>query len=270
MAFIIRHKDTGHYAKKHGGTEDFRKARVYSRRCDITNSLKRRGASLDSYEVIQLKPDFVPVHARIISRIPLGLPDIVCASHAEAHALVAELSKKHHIHTDYFSVVNTLDHITERKAPRPSWDAFFMGLAHAVAVRSHDIHTKVGCIIVNDEHHIIGTGYNGFPAGMCDAALPLNRPDAKNPDADHKHNWMIHAELNALANCTVNPKGSTVYLTIEPCHSCSMYMKQQGVGKVLYYGEYKSMTDIQRQRRAILNLEIRRISCDLSWLSLKT
>lgn len=52
----------------------------------------------------------------------------------------------------------------------------------------------VGCVIVKDEK-IIGTGW-------------------------HKKFGQPHAEINALENCktlAVNPKGSTMYITLEPC-----------------------------------------------------
>ena len=55
---------------------------------------------------------------------------------------------------------------------RPTWDQYFMGLAHYVSITSHDEQTKVGCVVVNKDNHILSMGYNGFPQGVNDA-LPI-------------------------------------------------------------------------------------------------
>ena len=56
-----------------------------------------------------------------------------------------------------------------------SWDQYFMGVALLSAQRSKDPNTQVGACIVNSEHRIVGVGYNGFPAGCGDDALPWDR-----------------------------------------------------------------------------------------------
>ena len=52
---------------------------------------------------------------------------------------------------------------------RPSWDQYFLAIAHLVSIRSHDEQTQVGCVIVNGDNHIVGVGYNGFPSGIEDS-----------------------------------------------------------------------------------------------------
>ena len=49
----------------------------------------------------------------------------------------------------------------------------------------------VGAVIVKN-NKIIGTGY-------------------------HEHYGGLHAERNAINNCTESPKGATLYVTLEPC-----------------------------------------------------
>ena len=60
---------------------------------------------------------------------------------------------------------------------RPDWNNYFLGIAKVVAQRSHDQHTKHGCVITDAVHRILGVGYNGFPKGMNDSKLPLTRPE---------------------------------------------------------------------------------------------
>jgi dCMP deaminase len=107
---------------------------------------------------------------------------------------------------------------------RPSWTDYFLGLAKVVSQRSHDIHTKHGCVITDNNHRILGVGYNGFPRGMIDENLPTSRPD--------KYHWMIHSEINALSNCVVRPDNGIAYVTGQCCNNCIISLWQEGVSTV--------------------------------------
>lgn len=101
--------------------------------------------------------------------------------------------------------------------PRPSVHESFMMQAFITALRSEDIHTKHGAIIVeNATNHPIGSGYNACFRGMPVDATMLQRPE--------KYAWMIHAEENSIMNCTKNPlslpSGARIYITGMPCNDC--------------------------------------------------
>jgi deoxycytidylate deaminase len=90
-------------------------------------------------------------------------------------------------------------------------------------------------VLVDRYNHIVGTGFNGFPEGMDDEALPLNRP-ATDSLADYessKYPWMDHAEENAVANATVDLRASgvTAYITGQPCFKCAKTLRRHGVKK---------------------------------------
>jgi len=51
------------------------------------------------------------------------------------------------------------------KRARPSWDEYFMRIAHEVATRSTCPRLAVGAVVVRDKR-ILTTGYNGSPSGM--------------------------------------------------------------------------------------------------------
>lgn len=108
---------------------------------------------------------------------------------------------------------------------RPDWIDYFLGLSKVVAQRSHDIHTKHGCVITDNQNRILGVGYNGFPKGMDDSVLPTSRPE--------KYKWMIHAERNALSNCVIRPDGGTAYVTGQSCNDCIMALWQEGITNVI-------------------------------------
>lgn len=111
---------------------------------------------------------------------------------------------------------------------RPCWHTHFLDIAAVVAKRSHDIHTQCGCVIVDDYHHIVSCGYNGFVGGIDDSGLPLNRPA--------KYAYMIHAEENAILNATGSLRNCTAYITAHPCLHCLQLLWQAGIRTIIYDG----------------------------------
>ena len=99
-----------------------------------------------------------------------------------------------------------------------SWDEFFMRVAVAASLRSKDPNTQVGACIADTNHRILSVGYNGTPTGLNDDDFPWET------DADpllDKHNYVIHAEANAILNYRGSLKdldGASVYVTLFPCH----------------------------------------------------
>jgi dCMP deaminase len=147
---------------------------------------------------------------------------------------------------------------------RPSWTDYFLGLAKVVSQRSHDIHTKHGCVITDKNHRILGVGYNGFPKGLDDQKLPLNRPD--------KYFWMVHSEINSLANCVVRPDGGTAYVTGQCCNNCIISLHQEGIDTVYMIDDHGTkLFDDEAKKRFDLFVEmsgikIRYVEPNLEWL----
>ena len=117
---------------------------------------------------------------------------------------------------------------------RPSWQQTFITIANIIAQRSRDSHTKVGCVLINN-NCIIGTGYNGDPR---------NFRYKFNWDTSEKYDYVIHAEMNAIANAVYNGAGnsiknSEIYLTLSPCNRCILMLIQFGIKKIYYLKEYK-------------------------------
>lgn len=153
---------------------------------------------------------------------------------------------------------------TSFKKERPSWENYFFGLAVTASKRSHDIHTKVGAVIADRDHHVIGIGYNGFPKGMVDASLPTERPA--------KYQWMVHAEMNAVTNCLHKPEGCTAYLTLAPCGECAIHMWQNGIREIVYDKTTDCSKkdwfkpDVLNKLRQDTNMVIRGVTPDLGWM----
>lgn len=147
---------------------------------------------------------------------------------------------------------------------RPNWHEYFIGLAHAVSMRSHDVQTQHGCVITDHNNRILGVGYNGFPKGVDDSKLPNIRPD--------KYPWMIHAERNALSNCTIRPENGIAYVTGQCCNDCIMSLHQEGIKKVYMRKNHGTFVfDDDHKRRFDLfvqmsQIKIEYIDPDLSWI----
>ncbi|KAI5107648.1 deoxycytidylate deaminase, partial [Silurus meridionalis] len=92
---------------------------------------------------------------------------------------------------------------------------------------------KVGACIVNQEGKIVGIGYNKMPNGCENADFPWKR--GKYDDPTTKHQYVCHAELNAIVNKTsVDVKGCTIYVTLFPCNQCARILIQSGVRNLVY------------------------------------
>lgn len=122
--------------------------------------------------------------------------------------------------------------IAQQQKSRPTWDEMYMEIAEVVSKRSKDPHTKVGAVIVKD-NHILGIGYNAEPRGFS-YEFDWN--------SSEKYDYVIHAELNAIANSTFfgnSIVGSTIYITLSPCHECMKLLIQYGIETIYYKEKYK-------------------------------
>jgi len=119
---------------------------------------------------------------------------------------------------------------------RQSWNEYFMQLAEKVATRSTCDRAHVGAVIVNNDHRIVATGYNGSISGNphCDDVGHVLR--------DGHCIATIHAEENALLYCAkegIPVKGCTIYITHFPCLNCTKSIIQAGITKVYYKEDYR-------------------------------
>lgn len=113
-----------------------------------------------------------------------------------------------------------------------SWDEYFMGVAALSSKRSKDPNTQVGACVVNTDKRIIGIGYNGFPMGCSDQIFPWGKQDPNYLNT--KYPYVVHAEPNAILNCSSSLKGATLYVTLFPCNECAKLIIQSGIKRVIY------------------------------------
>jgi dCMP deaminase len=131
-----------------------------------------------------------------------------------------------------------------------SWDEYFMGIALLSAKRSKDPSTQVGACIVNQYNKIVGIGYNGFPIGCDDDALPWQR-DAENQN-ETKYPYVVHAEANAILNSTKDLHGSRIYVALFPCNECTKLIIQSGIKEIIYISDkYKDTYSVKASKRML-------------------
>jgi dCMP deaminase len=109
------------------------------------------------------------------------------------------------------------------------WNEYFLSIAEQVKVKSKDINTQIGAVIVGSDREILSTGYNSFPRGLDDTK-------EERQERPEKYFWMEHAERNAIYNAArvgTPIKDSSIYITSGvPCMDCARGIINSGIKKV--------------------------------------
>ena len=141
---------------------------------------------------------------------------------------------------------------------------YYLDLAEMVSQRSTCLRKHYGAVIVNNDE-VISTGYVGAPRGRknCSDIGRCIREELHVPRGErYELCRSVHAEANAVLNYRGSLKdleGSTVYVTLFPCHDCAKILAQGGVGEVVYLDNKYADTDDGRISRRILD------SCGISY-----
>lgn len=145
----------------------------------------------------------------------------------------------------------------EKILTRPSWDDTFMQVARVISNRSTCLRRKVGAVLVKDKH-IIATGYNGAPTGLPHCTQCL-REEMKVPSGErHEICRAVHAEQNVIIQAAIHGKdtrGSTIYVTCQPCVICAKILVNAGIRKVIYVGGYPDKDAVEIMTAGGVELE---------------
>ena len=125
------------------------------------------------------------------------------------------------------------------------WDERFMQLAETVAGWSscYQENRHVGAVVVKDKR-ILTTGYNGAPSGIESCAERgecLRRVRNIASGTMQEVCYAVHAEQNAIiqaAKLGVSLEGAVMYVTHQPCVSCTRMILNSGIKKVIYKNGY--------------------------------
>jgi len=118
---------------------------------------------------------------------------------------------------------------------RPSWREYGLGMAQQAATRADCTRRTVGAALMLADHSVVLTGYNGGPAGgpsclkgecprglrSTDEVTPLVTSYDTGPGAC----VALHAEQNVMLRASWEQmRGSTLFITCEPCPGCQRMM----------------------------------------------
>ncbi|MGL4394563.1 MAG: deoxycytidylate deaminase [Brevinema sp.] len=121
-------------------------------------------------------------------------------------------------------------------------DLYFMRHAEVTASASKCTYFQVGAVIVKNDR-IISHGYNGTPAGYPEDCPDYFCGDPVTREEHHifSENTTIHAEMNAIlwaARSGIPIEGSTIYVTLQPCHNCTKACAGAGITRIVYKEAY--------------------------------
>lgn len=129
---------------------------------------------------------------------------------------------------------------------RPSWDEYFMEMAHVAKRRSTCLSRQTGAVLVKD-NRVVATGYNGTPSktkhcidgGCARCASRVNNVVVAGQALDQCA--CCHAEENAVVQAAlhgISTKGTVMYTTYVPCTLCAKIIINAGIKKVITNEEY--------------------------------
>lgn len=130
-------------------------------------------------------------------------------------------------------------------------DSCYMQSAIAHSRLSKAIRAKVGATLVTS-HGVMLSGYNGTPSGLdnvCEYVTSegfVTKPE------------VIHAEVNAVLKAAkegVSCYGSTVYVTLAPCVSCSAMLINAGISRLVYLEQYRKTEGLELLEKAGILVE---------------
>lgn len=123
-------------------------------------------------------------------------------------------------------------------------DEYFSTIAVAVALRSTCARRAVGCVLVDHYNHILATGYNGVASGRphcietpCPGVIYPSGKGLEDCEA-------IHAEQNALLQCSDVKKIYAAYCTTAPCVHCVKLLSNTSCHEIIFISEYNTRSDL--------------------------
>jgi dCMP deaminase len=154
-----------------------------------------------------------------------------------------------------------------------NWDQYFLDIAVSVSKKSHCLSIQRGCVIVNEEHQILATGYNGPPAGYAHCSdldyrawlaskidngamnaankklfiqsnktCPRRAMGCKEGEGrGHEFCPAVHAEANAIVSAAkvgISVNDCTLYCSFKdtPCRECAKLIINAGIIRIRLLG----------------------------------
>lgn len=122
--------------------------------------------------------------------------------------------------------------------PRISRDAYFIEMARLAARRGTCSRRQVGCVLVDSMHHVMATGFNGNPVGMPHCIETPCEGAGLESGSGLVKCQAVHAEQNALLQCSDVGRIATCYTTASPCVLCLRMLLNTSCYRIVFVEEY--------------------------------
>lgn len=123
---------------------------------------------------------------------------------------------------------------------RPSRDQYYAEMVAVAAKRSTCPRRAVGAIVVDERGVVLGVGHNGVPRNVphCgDRGSYCLAQDAA-PGVTSAC-WAVHAEVNALLQCSDVERAHTMYVSATPCFACAKVIANTAIKRVVALEDYR-------------------------------
>lgn len=121
---------------------------------------------------------------------------------------------------------------------RPTKHETFIAMAYSLAKQATCARRQVACILTDKHHRIIGSGYNGnakrLPHCIDTPCAGATLTSGYGLDACEA----VHAEQNALMQCTDVDKIVSCYVTTSPCMHCLKMLLNTNCQNIYFFNPY--------------------------------
>ena len=113
---------------------------------------------------------------------------------------------------------------------------YYLEIVERVATRSTCPRRKAGAIIT-DGKQVLSTGYNGVPRGYPHCTdIPCD--GYHDPSGDTSRCHAIHAEINAIIQCSQLHRATVMYTSARPCFKCALVICNTPIRTIFYNESY--------------------------------
>lgn len=120
---------------------------------------------------------------------------------------------------------------------RPSKKEYYLQMLKLVASRSTCVRRAVGAIITDKDGHVLSTGYNGVPRNF-EHCTDVPCSGASDTAGDTTKCLAVHAEQNAILQCSNLNDAHTLYCSNLPCFVCAKLLCNTNIEVVICEEDY--------------------------------
>lgn len=133
---------------------------------------------------------------------------------------------------------------------------YFLQIVPLVATRSTCSRRAVGCIITDIEGHVLSMGYNGVPKDFVHC-IDHPCPGASDGSGDNSNCIAVHAEQNALLQCSNLNRAYYLYVSCTPCFICAKMIANTNIKQIIVLEPYADGRGVDILKKAGIDYQVR-------------